>query len=297
MSCNRTVDCFNIVLRSYNRSILTDYKNGNISVIEYGEMKYKLRMIKKCFKQTESKGQNMFKFFSSDLVLLKDTKMIIKKNQKLLKKTFFPINFKEWQMLIQKILSVCLSVVPFDLLFLSPPISLSFPPTPSLSINLPIWLSIHNLWNVKLRESLSRVLDVPLDVLADDGLLVLAADVVPLDAVAVEVVEDRQTWFGRAAVLNLFAVVGLYAGRVESLNKRKLTTWICFFRWKEFKGWRVSTLPKWKEASNWNVPIILTLAFNSFLNLNTWPKKIFFQKVFVVIRNVSGMWDRGYGSL
>jgi hypothetical protein len=63
---------------------------------------------------------------------------------------------------------------------------------------------------------------VTLDVLADDGLLVLAADVVPLDAVAVEVVEDRQTRFGGAAVLDLFAVVGLNAGRVESLNKKKI---------------------------------------------------------------------------
>jgi hypothetical protein len=89
--------------------------------------------------------------------------------------------------------------------------------------------------NVELRESLSRVLDVPLDVLADDGLLVLAADVVPLDAVAVEVVEDRQTRFGRAAVLDLFAVVGLNAGRVESLNKRKLIICSYFFRWKEVK--------------------------------------------------------------
>ena len=46
---------------------------------------------------------------------------------------------------------------------------------------------------------------MPLDVLADDGLLVGAANIVPLDAVAVEVVEH-----GQAGLLAL-ATVGLAA--------------------------------------------------------------------------------------
>ena len=47
-----------------------------------------------------------------------------------------------------------------------------------------------------------------LDVLADDGLLVGAGDVVPLDAVAVEVVEHGKAGLGLAALAGL-AVVGL----------------------------------------------------------------------------------------
>ena len=51
-----------------------------------------------------------------------------------------------------------------------------------------------------------------LDVLADDGLLVVAADVVPLDAVAVEVVEHGH------ARLSSLAVVRLPLSRSEKLK-------------------------------------------------------------------------------
>ena len=73
-----------------------------------------------------------------------------------------------------------------------------------------------------MREGLPGILDVSLDVLADDGLLVLAGDVVPLDAVAVEVVEDGQARFRVAAILDLLPVVGLDPGRVESSKTNQL---------------------------------------------------------------------------
>ena len=65
-------------------------------------------------------------------------------------------------------------------------------------------------------EGLFGVRDVALHVLADDGLLVLAGHVVPLDAVAVEVVEDGQTRFRVTAILNLLTVVRLDTWWVES---------------------------------------------------------------------------------
>ena len=65
-------------------------------------------------------------------------------------------------------------------------------------------------------EGLFGVSDVALHVLADDGLLVLAGHVVPLDAVAVEVVEDGQARLGVAAILNLLTIVRLDAWWVES---------------------------------------------------------------------------------
>ena len=45
-----------------------------------------------------------------------------------------------------------------------------------------------NLGDPDVGEGLPGEVEVTLDVLADDGLLVVAADVVPLDAVSVEVV-------------------------------------------------------------------------------------------------------------
>ena len=45
--------------------------------------------------------------------------------------------------------------------------------------------------------------------LADGGLLVVAGDVVPLDAVGVEVVEDAQAGLGVGVVAVLVPVVGL----------------------------------------------------------------------------------------
>jgi hypothetical protein len=59
------------------------------------------------------------------------------------------------------------------------------------------------LWNSDVRELLSGVLNVPLDVLADDGLFVVAGDVVPLDAVLVEVVEHGHARLAALAVVGL----------------------------------------------------------------------------------------------
>ena len=52
-------------------------------------------------------------------------------------------------------------------------------------------------------EGLPGEVEVSLDVLADDGLLVVAADVVPFDAVAVEIVEDRHARLASLAVVRL----------------------------------------------------------------------------------------------
>ena len=60
-----------------------------------------------------------------------------------------------------------------------------------------------------------------LDVLADDGLLVLAGHVVPFDAVAVEIVQDGHAGLGLATLLHLLTVVGLTAWGVESEKKIK----------------------------------------------------------------------------
>jgi len=51
--------------------------------------------------------------------------------------------------------------------------------------------------------------EVALDVLADDGLLVVAGHVVPLDAVPVEVVQHRQARLGVASLLGLLSVIRL----------------------------------------------------------------------------------------
>ena len=66
-----------------------------------------------------------------------------------------------------------------------------------------------------MRECLPGELNVPFHVLADDRLLVLAGHVVPLDPVAVEVVEDGQAGFGIAAILDLFPIIRLDPGRIE----------------------------------------------------------------------------------
>ena len=76
-------------------------------------------------------------------------------------------------------------------------------------------LLIGPLRNVDVRECLPGELNMSFHVLADDGLLVLAGHVVPLDPVAVEVVEDGQAGFGIAAILDLFPIIRLDPGRIE----------------------------------------------------------------------------------
>ena len=60
-----------------------------------------------------------------------------------------------------------------------------------------------NLGDPDVGEGLPGEVEVTLDVLADDGLLVVAADVVPLDAVSVEVVENGHARLSSLAVVRL----------------------------------------------------------------------------------------------
>jgi len=53
-----------------------------------------------------------------------------------------------------------------------------------------------------------------LAVLADEGFLVVASNIVPLDAIVVEVVQDGQAWLA----LIVFAVVGLWAAITTSVG-------------------------------------------------------------------------------
>ena len=62
------------------------------------------------------------------------------------------------------------------------------------------------LFCLALAETTTTFLDLDL---ADGGLLVVAGDVVPLDAVGVEVVEDAQAGLGVGVVAVLVPVVGL----------------------------------------------------------------------------------------
>jgi len=64
-------------------------------------------------------------------------------------------------------------------------------------------------------ESLASESQMTLDVLADDGLLVVAGHVVPLDPVPVEVVQHGHTGLTVASLLDLFSVVRLSARRLE----------------------------------------------------------------------------------
>ena len=81
-------------------------------------------------------------------------------------------------------------------------------------------IKVFFLGDPEVGEVLPGELDVSLDVLADDGLLVGAGDVVPLDAVAVEVVEHGHARLGLAA-LGALAVVGL-AHAVSGNREEKL---------------------------------------------------------------------------
>ncbi len=73
-------------------------------------------------------------------------------------------------------------------------------------------------------ELLPGVVEVTLHVLADDGLLVVAAHVVPLDAVAVEVVQHRH------ARLTALAVVGLALAGTEIKDRFMINLQFSHFR-------------------------------------------------------------------
>jgi hypothetical protein len=64
-------------------------------------------------------------------------------------------------------------------------------------------MSTNFLGDPDVGELLAGVVDVALHVFADDGLLVVAGDVVPLDAVAVEVVEHGHARLAALAVVGL----------------------------------------------------------------------------------------------
>jgi len=57
---------------------------------------------------------------------------------------------------------------------------------------------------------------VTLSVLADNWFLVVTSNVMPFDSVSVEIVEDGHASLFLAALLDLFTVVGLTTGWVES---------------------------------------------------------------------------------
>lgn len=66
--------------------------------------------------------------------------------------------------------------------------------------------------DAEFRKGLSGKVEVSLNILADDGLLVVAGDVVPLDAVPVEVVKDGHAGLVITVKLDLLPVVGLGLG-------------------------------------------------------------------------------------
>jgi len=63
---------------------------------------------------------------------------------------------------------------------------------------------------------LSGKVEMSLNVLADDGLLVVAGNVVPFDSVSVEIVQYSHARLGVTVLLDLLSVVGLSAWGVES---------------------------------------------------------------------------------
>jgi len=71
------------------------------------------------------------------------------------------------------------------------------------------WL---HLRDPDIGEGLSREGKMTLDILADDGLLMVTGHIVPLDSIAVKVIEHRHTRLGLSAQLGLLPVVGLGLG-------------------------------------------------------------------------------------
>lgn len=64
--------------------------------------------------------------------------------------------------------------------------------------------------------------DVTFDVFANDGFFVMTSNVVPFDSVSVKVIENGHTGFGFSVLLDLFTVIRLSSGRVESSGKRPI---------------------------------------------------------------------------
>jgi len=73
------------------------------------------------------------------------------------------------------------------------------------------WCSLH-LRDPDIREGLSREGKMTLDILTDDWLLMVTSHIVPLDSIAVKVIEHRHTRLGLSAQLGLLPVVGLGLG-------------------------------------------------------------------------------------
>ena len=87
-----------------------------------------------------------------------------------------------------------------------------------LLIFLSFVVSSFFLWDPDVGEGLPGKVEVSLDVLADDGLLVGASDVVPLDTVAVEVVQNGH------ARLTALAIVWLAASATGGKNQEEIQT-------------------------------------------------------------------------
>ena len=74
--------------------------------------------------------------------------------------------------------------------------------------------------NLDVREGLPSKVQVTLSIFTNDGFFVVTSNVVPFDTVTVEVVQDGQTSLIFTSLLDLFTVVRLASGGVESGNKK-----------------------------------------------------------------------------
>ena len=71
-----------------------------------------------------------------------------------------------------------------------------------------------------VRESLPSKVQVTLGIFTNDGFFMVTSHIVPFDTVTVEVVQNSQTSLIFTSLLNLFTVVRLASGGVESGNKK-----------------------------------------------------------------------------
>lgn len=73
-----------------------------------------------------------------------------------------------------------------------------------------------------VRESLPSKVQVTLGIFTNDGFFMVTSHIVPFDTVTVEVVQNSQTSLIFTSLLNLFTVVRLASGGVESSSERPI---------------------------------------------------------------------------
>ena len=69
-------------------------------------------------------------------------------------------------------------------------------------------------------ESLSGKVQVSFSVFTNNWFFMMASNIMPFNSISVKVVQNSHTGFFFSVLLNLFTVVGLAAGRLESAKKR-----------------------------------------------------------------------------